>query len=591
MPHAEARPWLEPLKRRLPPALFALAAVLAAALVAQYVHAMATTSLWVDEYYTIVGFSAKGPWYAWTDYHAPNNHILFSIVSSVWPAHIAHEPVPARIPSFIAVAAAFAVLAWFAVREQAWGGGAVALLLLADTDSLDLTLQARGYGFVMLAAIVQTVAIARYLSDGARGWLIAAAAAAFVGTASLPIYVLLAAPLSIGLLILRPRREVLVVLGATALLGVGFYLPTAAQVVSAASAYAEEWGTHYATLDAVGQTLLQVLPGRWPGLLYSILILAAVGIAVVRSDRARRSFIALCLASLAIFFAACLIMTTPLVRTTQFAAAVVPVLLVAATGTAALGSGRLRLAVSAILLVAAVPLVVEAADRLRDLRFRPLEAGRETARAVEAAAPPEAAIFAPFRHEQLAVYLDDPDRFVDAFDAALFRSGGLVVVDSNFRAKERFSGRDHAAGAIDLAIPQRRGGRQVVSFVPQTVGFEARAADSDTAELGRIADGDVESGWRGRSGAGLTLTPEAACARLLVLGTHAGFAAGIDIRLGLRGERESVEDRVFRLDRLAAVDLDGRDAGPIRLVPKDGSRSLEINEVWCVPRDTEPGPA
>lgn len=591
MPHALAPSTLERWLRRLPPVLFALAAVLATALVAQYVHAMATTSLWVDEYYTIVGFAAKGPWFAWTDYHEPNNHILFSIVSSLWPARIAHEPFAARLPSFIAVAAAFAVLGWFAVRERAWGGGAVALLLLADTDSLDLTLQARGYGFTMLAAIVQAVAIARYLSDGARPWLIAAAAAAFVGTASLPIYILLAAPLSIGLLILRPRREVLVVLGVAALLGIGFYLPTAAQVISAASAYAEEWGTHYATLDAVRQTLLQVLPRGWSGLFYSVLIVAAIGLALVRSDRAIRSFIALCLVSLAVFFAACLVMTTPLVRTTQFAAAVVPVLLVAATGTAALGSGRLRLAVTAVLLAATIPLVVAAADRLHDLRFRPLEAGRETARVVEASAPPDAAIFAPFRHQQLAVYLADPGRFVDAFDAARFRNGGLVVVDSNFRSKERFTGRDHAAGAIDLAIPQRRGGRQVVSFVPQTVSFAARAAGADATELDRIADGDVETGWRGSAGAGLTVVPQAACARLLVLGTRAGFAAGVDIRLGPRGAREPAEHRVFRLDRLVVVDLGERAAAPIRLVPKDGRGLLEIDEVWCAPQEAEPDPA
>lgn len=576
--------------RWLPIVGFVAAAVITAALLAQYIHAMATTSLWVDEYYTQSQFATKGPWIAWTDYHVPNNHILFSIANSIWPDSIAHEPVPARLLSFLAVIAAFAMLGWFAASEKAWGGGALALLLLADIQTLDLTLQARGYGFAMLAAIVQAVATARYLSDAARGWLVTAAAAAFVGVATLPVFVLLAAPLAIGLLVLRPRREVIVALVLAGIAGFVFYLPTAAQLVSVASTYAYEWGARYTTMASVVETYQYVLQDGALGIAAGAATATVTVAAMLRGTPPRRGFLVLALVSLVVFSASCLAMTTPRVRTTQFAAAVLPVILVAASGTAGLGPRRLWVAGNLLLLAVAVPQAVDATARLRNLDFTPIEAWREAAAIVDAIAPSLTPVHATFRPVQLAVYLDGSQRIVETFDEAAFRRGDLVVVDGSFREPKRFAGAEHAPGALDVLVPQRRGKWQVVSYVPESVPLAVQAAGAEADAVGTVADGDVRSGWRGRPGTALTLAPQAACDRLILLGTRGGFADTIDVRLGKARDNPPLADRIFRFDRLAVVNLHGLAAASIDVAPRRSDGRLAIAEAWCVPPRDSPRP-
>lgn len=569
----------------LPGAVLAFAAALAAALTLQYIAAMATTSLWVDEYYSVLAYASEGPWVAWTNYSAPNNHILYNILNSIWPTDIAQEPTPARLFSFIATIVSFVMVGWFATRERAWGGGALALLLLANAQTLDLTLQARGYGFTMLAAIVQTIATARYLEDSGRGWLIAVAAAAFAGTATLPIFILLAAPLAIGLLALRPRREVLVVLGVTTLLGIGFYLPTAAQVIAAASTYAADWGTQYATVDAIRQTFLLVLPSGTTGLASVTTITVVIVAALVRGERHRRGFLVLTLASLVVFFAVCLAMTTPLIRTTQFAAAVLPVTIVAASGTAALGARQLALAGNALLLAVTVPLAVDGLGRLRDFTFTPIEAWREAAKVVEAIVPPDLPVHVTFRSGQFAVYLYDPARVVDTFDAEAFRRGDLVVVDGNFLEEVRFTGVDHAAGAIDVLVPQRRGRHQVVSLVPRRAPVSVHTHGSEVLEPTALGDGDPETVWTSPTARAMTLIPDEACDRIVLLGAGPEFADHVNIRIGPRGSRKDASSRVFRLHRLVVIDLHGVARGPLRVTTSEEAVPLALGEAWCTAPD------
>src|SRR5262249_17452649 len=57
--------------------VLAIAAVSAAAVyAARYVWAMATTSLWTDELFTVDQYVRDGPLHAATDYRTANNHIL-----------------------------------------------------------------------------------------------------------------------------------------------------------------------------------------------------------------------------------------------------------------------------------------------------------------------------------------------------------------------------------------------------------------------------------------------------------------------------------------------------------------------------------
>ena len=124
-----------------------------------------------------------------------------------------------------------------------------------------------------------------------------------------------------------------------------------------------------------------------------------------------------------------------------------------------------------------------------------------------------------------------------------------------------------------------------MSFVPGRVPLAARAAGATPADLAPLGDGDLGSGWRGRQRAALTLTPEAACDRLILLGSRPGFADSLDIRIGPRDTGAPAGDRLARFDRLAAVDLTNlvpaSTPAPIHVAPRRGE--LAIDEVWCTP--------
>ena len=40
--------------------------------------------IWYDEAYTLMNFSGRGWLHAFYDYHAPNNHVIFSAMLSLW---------------------------------------------------------------------------------------------------------------------------------------------------------------------------------------------------------------------------------------------------------------------------------------------------------------------------------------------------------------------------------------------------------------------------------------------------------------------------------------------------------------------------
>ena len=184
------------------------------------------------------------------------------MLNGFWPEEIAYRPAIARSLSFLSTIIVFALVAWQAYKENAYAAGAVALVLLAgNVASLDLVLQARGYGLVMMAAVLQTVALYRYLENGSRAWLFTVAFAGFVGTAALPLFVLLAAPTMVGILVLRRRMEVLVTAFVAGLAGLVFFYPTLSQIIEAAKDYADTWGRSYAGFSAILRTLDYFLPG------------------------------------------------------------------------------------------------------------------------------------------------------------------------------------------------------------------------------------------------------------------------------------------------------------------------------------------
>src|ERR1700760_4745004 len=74
--------------------------VLAAAAPLVHCASRLNLDLWHDEIYTIDYFVSRGPAFVVTDYSAPNNHILFSLV--MWPFYLLSESnFCLRLPSFL----------------------------------------------------------------------------------------------------------------------------------------------------------------------------------------------------------------------------------------------------------------------------------------------------------------------------------------------------------------------------------------------------------------------------------------------------------------------------------------------------------
>jgi len=133
----------------------ALAILLPAILFAgRYGKAMATTSLWTDEFAAMVLYTSRGPIVAATHYEGVGNHILFSVASSVLPGRGSAAPLRARAVSFAAVALLLAGLGAFFLFRRAPVVAAVAVsLFAANQEFLDLALQARGYGLAAALAL------------------------------------------------------------------------------------------------------------------------------------------------------------------------------------------------------------------------------------------------------------------------------------------------------------------------------------------------------------------------------------------------------------------------------------------------------
>ena len=211
---------------------------------APLVHCASRLSLdlWHDEVYTVDYFVSRGPAFIVTDYSAPNNHLLFSLV--LWPFYLLSDSnFVLRLPSFLCTVGTLAMVFMLARR---FGGLTCAVL---STSLLGLnqmflihTIQIRGYGLSMfLTAWLVLLALSE---EGDFRWR-RFFAVTFVGAALLyvmPTNLLFFAPLAataLGLAVARRSSIGRVAAetsawAAAALLALACYLPIAKQVMSAA---------------------------------------------------------------------------------------------------------------------------------------------------------------------------------------------------------------------------------------------------------------------------------------------------------------------------------------------------------------------
>jgi hypothetical protein len=194
--------------------------------------------LWHDEIYTIDVFVRRGPSFIVSDYSAPNNHVLFSLLE--WPYYcLSDSNFMLRLPSFVCTIGTLAVLFRLAVRLGGLSCAVLSTALLGlDQMFLNFAIQVRGYSLSMfLAACLASLAVPHTAELGWRRM----AAIALLGAAFLyvvPTNVLFFVPIgavAIGLAIVRQsgiRSIVSEILAwsAAAILAALCYLPILDQI-------------------------------------------------------------------------------------------------------------------------------------------------------------------------------------------------------------------------------------------------------------------------------------------------------------------------------------------------------------------------
>lgn len=121
---------------------------LAFALLASFAHL--TSPTWYDENYTLTYFVGRGPAVIFTDYHVPNNHILYSFVLWFWHQVAGEHALSGRILSLMLTSLAIPGLY---VAGKALGRrdiGLYAAIVFASSHVVgDFSAQLRGYSLSM----------------------------------------------------------------------------------------------------------------------------------------------------------------------------------------------------------------------------------------------------------------------------------------------------------------------------------------------------------------------------------------------------------------------------------------------------------
>lgn len=112
-------------------------------------------SMRADEATTALNFGTKSLWTALSDYRAPNNHVLHSLL--VWVAHQTGgwNPVTLRLPAFLGACFALPATWWFVRNEYNPLAAAVATTLLSTSPLfIEYATNARGYSLLLLLFIL-----------------------------------------------------------------------------------------------------------------------------------------------------------------------------------------------------------------------------------------------------------------------------------------------------------------------------------------------------------------------------------------------------------------------------------------------------
>lgn len=572
----------------------AVLVVVSVAVFSSYARAMATTSLWRDEIFSILNYSGKGPIVAATTYDDPNNHVLFNVVASLLPGRGSVDPLRARLPSFVFVAGLLAgSLAFFWRRGHPLVGALVLAQLATGVEALDLFLQARGYGLAALLALGLSICSAKALTAGDRRGLAGLVVFSVLGVWTLPTFALFAAPLLLLVWAVRRDRPSFLA-GAAALAGVlSVWLPNLRQVAVQTTGYGARWGYEYGAPSAAAETLRRYfLHPR--GLLtdgFAFLSLGLLAVLVFRVRKDPAGYVGssrLLLSASVAFLSLCLVLRTPIIRSTSFVAVPLAFAL-AAIGAALLErSPRPRVRVGLALLVLVVA-PFWGLGRIRTFEFRPLENWQESAEAIRAIFPPGARVSVRHNPEYLRAYLAPSEARIVPFDPEAFARGQLAVLDCPPRESEpRLPAvLGSAASGAEIRVSQRTWAFQGLYFEPPLDAGVVRASGAggfDATTL--LSDRRLETAPEGsspRPRLTIELRPGRRYRSLVVFRTEETVDPALEVRVVPEGRPARMEEPGVRhWGRVTLVRLGDRPTRLVELTPTGGRSDLpRISEVWA----------
>ena len=150
-----------------------------------------TDEIWQDEAYTLFRFANKGFWYPFTDYHVPNNHVLFSAILSKWWEAGDSLIYLRSLPLCIFILS----LLLTAIAAEKLGGILVAILTTVMFSASNITesfaLQLRGYSVSWLPVTALLLVLPLFARYGTWYWAIIYLFASAASVAILPTNILI----------------------------------------------------------------------------------------------------------------------------------------------------------------------------------------------------------------------------------------------------------------------------------------------------------------------------------------------------------------------------------------------------------------
>jgi hypothetical protein len=311
-------------------------------------------------------------------------------------------------------------------------GAVVVALAGFAPELLTLSMEARGYGFLDLFAVLTAIATLEYGRTRHRGWLVTLGVAAVLGVYTVSGFLILVGPLLLLLWLARRNRETFITGAATAAAILLLYAPVLRQVIAAFTEFhADKEEAEFGTVETLWRAVrlyLQPCDNWQAASLLAILLLAPFAFAWWR-PRGERLGPCVVAAACAIYLATLVILRSPPLR--MAACGVLPAAFVGILAIGGWMRGVFPVPARAVLFAAlAVSLLLSGIRAIRAFDFVPAENWLLAARVLDGTFPRAVKI----DYARLAKYLGrvSPDlekRSAD-FDATAFADGRLVVADA-----------------------------------------------------------------------------------------------------------------------------------------------------------------